>query len=383
MTGGSTSGSAAASEQEGGNDAEKKMFFTTSDLITRMNSAMKDGNVHAASPSSDPGGFELQTKMPDGSYRRAEESEMAAADFQAKMKQASEMIKSLNPEQKIEWAKHQRQEGNDLFAKGDYKEAMDVYLTCLVAMDKSSSAVATNTKNPSIINDDSNELLSMQIETEIKLPVLLNLALSAMKMGMLSKSEKFCNFAMEMESGRQSVKAHFRRARVRMLMGQYVSAELDLDMALELNAKVLSDDEADRLKETENERVVILREKQKLNRLVGQAEKNRQQQKKAMERLFKSGKNEDEKQQAALSTRGISSLYPEKKGPVQVALQQNGHTCVLEDGQLTCFQWYMRMIGRCAQKLLDIIGEEEENTPLDVPVDEYLLDELIENKKDV
>ena len=44
----------------------------------------------------------------------------------------------LPPQQKLQWAKHQRMEGNKLFATGEYKEAMDVYLTCLVAMDQSS-----------------------------------------------------------------------------------------------------------------------------------------------------------------------------------------------------------------------------------------------------
>ena len=68
--------------------ADKKMFFTTSDLIKRMNSAMTSADPNEN--DSDRPGFELQRKMPDGSYRRAEESEVAAADFQAKLKQVSD-----------------------------------------------------------------------------------------------------------------------------------------------------------------------------------------------------------------------------------------------------------------------------------------------------
>jgi len=160
---GNSSGIAASEPHPHSNDAaagrnisnadngEGKMFFTTSDLIERMNSAVKDANVDVPKADSESRGFELQRKMPDGSYRRAEKSETAAADFQAKMKQASEMIANLNPQQKIEWAKYQRKEGNALFEKGDYTEAMDVYLTCLVAMDQSpaSSAVDKTTSTTS------------------------------------------------------------------------------------------------------------------------------------------------------------------------------------------------------------------------------------------
>ena len=59
------------------------MFFTTSDLLQRLNSSIND-SIGEEAPS---GGFELQRQMPDGSYRRAEERELAAANFQTKMKQ--------------------------------------------------------------------------------------------------------------------------------------------------------------------------------------------------------------------------------------------------------------------------------------------------------
>ncbi|KAL9189912.1 hypothetical protein ACHAXT_009587 [Thalassiosira profunda] len=329
-------------------EASPRMFFTTSDLVERMNAAMADAEV----PSQDGGGFELQRKLPDGSYRRAEESEMAAADFQAKMKQASGMIKDLDPRQKIEWATHQRKEGNALFARGEYKEAMDVYLTCLVAMDGQQSDAST---------DD-------QVDEEIKLPVLLNLALSALKLGMPSKAEQFCNYALETEAGQRSVKAYFRRGRVRMLMGHYVSAELDLDKALDLNAERADADGSD---EAESERKTILREKQKLTRLINQAEKNQRQQKKAMEKLFQSEEMGDRVIQ--------TGLYPEKKEVVPT--RQEDPDPLEEHLELSCFQWYVRMIGRCAEKLLDIIGHEDEGDVQDIPVDRDLLNSLMNQKK--
>lgn len=369
---GNSSGIAASKPHPHSNDAaagrnisnadngEGKMFFTTSDLIERMNSAVKDANVDVPKADSESGGFELQRKMPDGSYRRAEKSETAAADFQAKMKQASEMIANLNPQQKIEWAKYQRKEGNALFEKGDYTEAMDVYLTCLVAMDQSPASSAVDKTTSTTSACVSEEHFNMQIEKDIKLPVLLNLALSALKLGMLSKAEEFCNFAMEMESGRQSVKAHFRRGKVRSSLGHYVAAELDLDKALELNANVIPcADDSCNLAEMENEKSVILREKQKLSRLINQADRNQKRTRKAMGKLFR-GKD------------GVLRLYPEKRsiqsldgstekeGPNQTSPVQSVDHGSVYDYQPTCFQWYIQMIGRCAQKLLDIIGEEEE-----------------------
>ena len=199
-----------------------KMFFTTSDLIKTMNTSIQQTNPNLPSTQSE-GGFELQRKMPDGTYRRADEAEIASANFQSKMKQSSELIKSLNPQQKIEWSKYQREQGNELFSKGEYTEAMDVYLTCLVAMDNSSSS-----QDESDADEQQQQqlLLKKQIDTEIKLPVLLNLALSALKLGMLSKAEQFCNYAIDdMDIGKESVKAYFRRGRIRMLRGHFVTAE--------------------------------------------------------------------------------------------------------------------------------------------------------------
>ena len=62
---------------------KNKMFFTTSDLLQRLNSSINN----SVGPDVPGDGFELQRQMPDGSYRRAEKSELAAANFQTKMKQ--------------------------------------------------------------------------------------------------------------------------------------------------------------------------------------------------------------------------------------------------------------------------------------------------------
>lgn len=360
-----------------GSSQKNKMFFTTSDLMKKMNAAMKD---NGSSLPSDTGGFELQRKLPDGSYRPAEEGEMAAADFQTKLKQAAEMTAMLTPQQKLRWAKHQRKEGNKIFAAGEYKDAMDVYLTCLVAMDQSSKENENNMKAVAAAAEEEciDPISTAQIEEEIKLPVLLNLALCALKLGMLSKAEKFCNYAIEMDVGKRSVKANFRRGRARMLMGHYVSAELDLARALELNDKAVTTATCD-LKEVQSEREAILREMEKLERLVSQAEKNEAAQKKAMERVFQSTTNVKGVSSTKNEMASDSGLYPEKDVPKKLEEEESE-----EDSHLSCFEWYVRMIGRCAQTLLDIIGEDEEVVRDEevIPVDQELVKQFLANAKE-
>lgn len=287
------------------------------------------------------------------------------------------MTAKLTPAQKIEWATGQRKEGNRLFASCEYQEAMDVYLTCLVAIDTS------NSSTDAVENVDEAPVLASQYETEIKLPVLLNLALCALKLGMLSKAEKFCNYAIEMKAGKQSAKCYFRRGKVRMLMGHYISAELDLAKALDLLDQS-ANDAVDVNIELEKDKRVILREKQKLHQLVKQAEKNQMQQKKAMQRLFESDSSEGAK---PVSTVGVTaempthqnkpndkpaSLYPEKKAGTRKysTLRDDpnwDHSIAAEDTDgeetssplRTYFEWYMQMAGRCAQKILDTIGGED------------------------
>lgn len=380
---------------------KKKLFFTTSDLIERMNSAINDAKDDISTSTSKSvgdsnckGGFELQMKLPDGSYRRAGDKEVAAADFQTKMKQAGERIAGFNSQQKMEWAKCHRLEGNALFASGEYAEAMDVYLTCLVAMDHPcDSTTSADRKITSAVNKDEDpssevRIIQLQMEREIKLPVLLNLALCSLKMGMLSKAEKFCNFAMETEAGKQSPKASFCRGRARLLMGNYGAAESDLNNALiQLRTKQSMSNEKIgnfNTKEIEEEEAVILREKLKLQKLVRQAQKNRNQQKKAMEMIFKPDRSAcclNEFSREILHK--IPSLYPDKKHPLKIITHSSdvGNRDKEVDCHPTCVQWYLRMMGRCAQKILDFIGDDGENEEVDVPVDQDLLNIFMECKK--
>jgi hypothetical protein len=83
-------------------DDDDQMFFTTSDLIQTINNVLKDNqpqpqvhndktnvneNLNSNSNDESVGGFELQRRLPDGTTRKADEKDIAMADFQSKIKQ--------------------------------------------------------------------------------------------------------------------------------------------------------------------------------------------------------------------------------------------------------------------------------------------------------
>lgn len=73
-----------------GTESNDKIFFTTSDLVTMINGFMKECDPPTTNDSDNGdnlGGFELQRQLPDGSTRKADESEVALADLQSKIKQ--------------------------------------------------------------------------------------------------------------------------------------------------------------------------------------------------------------------------------------------------------------------------------------------------------
>jgi len=153
-----------------------------------------------------------------------------------------------------------------------------------------------------------------------------------------------------------------------------------LAKALELNDEIIATakEECDE-KEAQSEREVILREMEKLDRLVTQAEKNKAAQKKAMERVFQSTSKVADDDSSLAYAMNNNGLYPEKK-----ALNKQSNEEVVEgEYHLSCFEWYMRMVGRCAQKLLDIIGEEDEvdKEEKGIPVDRELVKQFLVDAK--
>ena len=188
----------------------------------------------------------------------------------------------LQPHERLEWAETHRKFGNLLFSQGKYKEAMDLYMTCLVALDQ---------RNPSqVLENKTKQTLSQEPETvhaeedsglldeKIKLPVLLNVSACMLKLGMFQKTEKICNLCLEtVPSSKRDPKVYFRRGRARTWMGLYEDARNDFQNVLNL----LSSSDKD-LNEIQN----VHRELRKVDQLMDEARKNRARQKKAMHRLL-------------------------------------------------------------------------------------------------
>jgi len=374
---------------------EAKMFFTTSDLIQRINESVAEVSGGDSAPGT---GFELRRQMPDGSTRRADAADTAVADLQSKIKQTAAVLSELTSEEKMEWAREQRMEGNRLFAKGKYHEAMDIYITCLVAMDKLKSRSGNESGATRHGSNDESEVTSFSedIVRDIQLPVLLNLALCALKLGMLRKAESFCDFALQTELGKSSSKAYFRRGRARMLMGSYVAARTDLEKASELLTS--SDDGS---KDSEGvEKKTVRKELQKLERLEIQAKKHEVMQKKAMKRVWSSSRDTTDdiggvdsemnqekpgvSESAAMTESDASSDYIDGKTALigqsrsqntglysdrreqrlfstltaSTKKEKSGEDAVLHDGQ-SYLQWYLSLFERCLRKTLRVLGDEE------------------------
>ena len=421
-----TDADGAESDSEGGGG---KMFFTTSDLIARINQSVAevsalsaDGDAADGATATTPaagGGFELRRQMPDGSTRRADAADTAVADLQSKIKQTAAVLSALSAEQKMEWAQLQRAEGNKIFARGDYTEAMDVYITCLVAMDKLRGSADTDDKGGEQAAAAATAAVYSQdsIERDIQLPVLLNLALCALKLGMLRKAESFCNFALETTLGVDCPKAYFRRGRARMLMGSYEDARVDLEGARDLLLLRLDKDanaDADAAAQ-EAELKAVKKELQKLERLEITARKHEKEQRKAMKKLWDdntdnnskrhdTGANDGQSDESTLALdadaniavsssasaaksesqtdatvqsegglysdvrerRQFSTLRAKKKVEVEVPgqplsdlLEEGGEDEDDDELSLTFFQWYLSLFERCLRKTLHILGDEE------------------------
>ena len=174
----------------------------------------------------------------------------------------------LNPEQKIEWAERQRQEGNELYKEGDFRGALDVYLTCLVAK---------TTDNADFM-------------AQVFLPVMNNLAQCSIQLKMYQKAQQFCTLALdEIETAdptnnRQQqelvAKLYFRRGRAKRLSADYQQAKNDYEIAMSL------------LDKESMEYRSVQREMQVLQRAENEERRNEKRQERAMQRLLGSNSSE-------------------------------------------------------------------------------------------
>lgn len=259
----------------------------------------------------------------------------------------------LNPQQKIEWAERQRQEGNKLYNEGDYREALDIYLTCLVAK-----------------TDDEDDFVTL-----VFLPVMNNLAQCALQLKMYRKAQQFCTLTLNeigneqpsLPSQQQLVaKLHFRRARARRLSADYQGAKSDIEAAMNI------------LDEDTTEYRSVQREMQLIQQAELEERRNMKRQERAMQSLLgsnindsttensKGGLCENEKTKSAIRE-ASSGLYPEdgvgKKRTYSAltSIRRTNNEAVADElePKQGYWRWYISMVGRGAEKLLVLLGNEE------------------------
>eukprot|EP00531_Pseudo-nitzschia_arenysensis_P010738 CAMPEP_0116124408 /NCGR_PEP_ID=MMETSP0329-20121206/5265_1 /TAXON_ID=697910 /ORGANISM="Pseudo-nitzschia arenysensis, Strain B593" /LENGTH=409 /DNA_ID=CAMNT_0003618387 /DNA_START=57 /DNA_END=1286 /DNA_ORIENTATION=+ len=163
---------------DGDSALPKSSFITTSDVLNQLNkqlTGLSEGDGDGSSQDGQKQFFELQKRLPDGSTIPATKDEIAAADFKSKLDQSAKFVSELeSPEDRQLWAEEQRLAGNAFFQQGDYKGAMDIYLTCLV------------------VKEDTPEFIRRTF-----LPILNNLAQCTLQLGMYKKTIVFCETALE------------------------------------------------------------------------------------------------------------------------------------------------------------------------------------------
>lgn len=270
-------------------------FVTTSDVLNRLNKALKE--------QSEPGEtleprFELQRRLPDGSSVPATKAETEYSDLQTKLQQSATFVAQLQPSDRVIWAEDQRLAGNIYFAKGDYKGAMDIYMTCLVVKEETPKFVR-----------------------ETLLPVLHNLAQCTLQLSMHRKTMEFCTIALEevdkhaledlLDPDKDPEKARldhaialckifFKRAKACRLKGDYAKARTDLNEASSVlgapnDAAQKHQNSKDDTRKTDGAKLApyhqaIQKEYRHLEVAEKQARKNRQRQRKAMQKALSTTK---------------------------------------------------------------------------------------------
>eukprot|EP00980_Cylindrotheca_fusiformis_P030357 scaffold24697_cov117-Cylindrotheca_fusiformis.AAC.1 len=247
---------------------------------------------------------------------------------------------------------------------------MDIYLTCLVVKETGGS------------KEEAVEFLSKTL-----LPVLNNLAQCTLQLGMQKKTMEFCNIALEEISKVDEdhgddpysslfdpiaiCRIYFKRGKARRLTGDYFEARQDLNRSLEFLEKKKKEEEDT----TDPYHQAIQKEFRHLEMAEREARKNKQRQKRAMQKALATKKDVSKTGQekaaatakASLSSkvavtddrpRQYSTLRAKKKA-VPIEEKEKG-----TNTSLSYWQYYWLVVARVAEGLLMYVGDEETKASL-------------------
>lgn len=197
--------------------------------------------------------------------------------------------------------------------------------------------------------DEENKRLQHQIrrenlEREVQLPVLLNLAACALKLSQYNKVEQFCNIALnDLSSSQENAKLWYRRGKARMLTGQYDGAAADFDMAQKQLATANG---------TAAEQAVIQRDLSKLAILKQRAKINHVKYKDAMKSIFQHGNtslyddNAEEEQRKYSTLVASSSSTTVNRKHVKIPLKETTFE------EIGIIGWATKIFGECFDRIL-------------------------------
>jgi tetratricopeptide (TPR) repeat protein len=298
-------------------------LLTISEVVQRLNGQIHSSLSENCGERNDSrGGFELHTRLPDGSSRPATETELSTADYEMKLQQTVQIIQALPHKMaQLQWAEEQRTNvGNVSYQNQKYGEAMDVYLTLL--------AVA--------VGNEEMDVSIQQHQLILYTKLMNNLALCTLQLHRYQKAITFCTMALDHiqittekwssshdqnDGGRhnfynpgfkddnetvtnsnvleqQRGKLLYRRAKSYRLKGEYDCAQRDLD-ALQEKLKFLRREECDdgqskSVVEIDQWNTVVRKEVQLVQRAIAQEKLNCKRRKKAM-RLLMTNDSQQEK----------------------------------------------------------------------------------------
>lgn len=377
----------------------KSSFVTTSDVLNQLNKQLTDLSGSDGDGGTQEGQkqfFELQKRLPDGSTIPATKDEIAAEDFKSKLEQSAKFVSELeSPEDRQLWAEEQRLAGNIFFQHGDYKGAMDIYLTCLV------------------VKEDTPEFIRRTF-----LPILSNLAQCTLQLGMYKKTIVFCETALEelskakekapketieenVESTRTNLqdaialcKILFKLGKALRLTGHYIRAREALNNSLDcLIGEENEEAPVASLDETSNDTIdpsfslepykkAIKKEFRHLDVAEKEAKRNLARQKRAMQKVLtsppttKSSATQDKEdgvgKKFSLSDslyeksprrREFSTLRARKYRTSASPLHPELGTTIYSDdheGSPSYSQYYWSMVARIAKRLLVMLGDDDD-----------------------
>jgi tetratricopeptide (TPR) repeat protein len=396
-------------------------FVTQTSVVESLNKALAD--LQSNDDTSNAPHFELQKRLPNGNTRRATTEELQAADMESKLQQAAAQVEYLKTwDEKKQWAEEQRKYGNQLYREERYEQAIDVYLTCLVVAQQEKKLappeIDTDTQSQSagllflyVMNNLAQSTLALKwfrkteqfctlalqevyVNTDADADVDLDVKHGGGAETCSDKAARCTSTdATSLKFPKQQhqiAKLYYKRGKARRLGGLYKDARIDLETALQWiewlsNNKTIEADltlenqgKDKDLQAVADSRKVVVRELQLVANASAEARRNKERQQQAMQKMLSSCKkdvNTSSETSAAQSETPQPSLFPEIKGKRSFSTlrapsarrnceqdapdDSEDRLDVDEPRQLTYSQWYLIMIGRVAQKLLEWTGDEE------------------------